>query len=414
MSDKDFVEKAAVKGLSRKKDQKAKSSQKPALPEKGSAEAEIHRQAAMAANIRLSEPDLPQKGGAEAAVHNMAAKGSAPAQGARLDFLALVLLIPLAIVGGVYAYSGKMRGDINALMTASDANPATPKSATNASPAASKNAKTDAAKTPAVKTPATKATAPAKLATAPANAPKTAPKTATKPLAKPAAKPAKARWDYKNTKWAALDPAFKTCGSGKSQSPINIVAGAPLSGPNFQFNYAPSSGKVINTGRAIRIELTKTAQGQANQLLVNGKPYDLIEFHFHTPGEHAINGRRAPMEVHLVHKNAQNQMAFVAIMINAGGTNQLIDHMPVPANKGDYSSSGGPNINPALLLPDNRRAFTYSGSLTTPPCTQNVGWVVLQSSLGVAPATLAKFQKIMGRNNRPLQPANGRGIYVAN
>ena len=179
-------------------------------------------------------------------------------------------------------------------------------------------------------------------------------KTAKKTAEKITTKTDKPHWDYKNTNWASLDPSFKTCGTGKSQSPIDINPNNLLPGPGFAFNYAPSTGRVLNNGHSIQVDLGKSAKGSLNQVLVNGKAYDLKQFHFHTPSEHTINGRRAPMEAHLVHKNAQGQLAIVAVMIFAGGQNQLIDQMPIPPKKGDYSTSGGPNINPALLLPRNQ------------------------------------------------------------
>ncbi len=411
MSDKDFVEKAALKGLSRKSGDKANNAKKSTLPEKGSAEAETHRQAAKAASAGLSEPDLPQKGGAEAAVHKLAAQGAKAEQGAGLGFLALVLLVPLAVVGVLYFYSGSQLVDVKSADKATNAKPAPTKPASKPATVASTKPGDKIAK------PTKPAPVPTKTALAP---PKIAAKTALTPAKTPIAmatktapKTGKPHWDYKNANWASLGPSFKTCGTGKSQSPINIIPNNPLPGPNFAFNYAPSSGKVRNNGHSIQVDLGKPSKTSGNQLLVNGKAYDFKQFHFHTPSEHTINGRRAPMEAHLVHKNAQGQLAVVAVMIFAGGQNQLIDQMPIPPKKGDYSTSGGPNINPALLLPRNRRAFTFTGSLTTPPCTQNVGWIVLQTPLMIAPRTLAKFQNIMGKNARPVQPANGRGIYTS-
>ncbi len=411
MSDKDFVEKAALKGLSRQTDDKPKPSRKQALPEKGSAEAEIHRQAAKAADMRFSEPDLPQKGGAEAAVHKLAAEGSKAEEGAGLGFLAFVLLIPLAVLGVLYTYSGGQQGNIKTADKGASTKPIPAKSATKpATVASAKPGDKITSPTKPAKVPTKTAVAPPKVAAKTALTPA---KTTTAAAAKTASKTDKAHWNYKNTNWASLDPSFKTCGTGHSQSPINIIPSNPLPGPGFAFNYVPTTGKVLNNGHSIQVDLGKPAKTTDNQVLVNGKAYDLKQFHFHTPSEHTFNGRRAPMEAHLVHKNAQGQVAVVAVMIFAGGQNKLIDQMPIPPKKGDYSTSGGPNINPALLLPRNRRAFTFTGSLTTPPCTQNIGWIVLQTPLMITPGTLAKFQKTMGQNARPVQPTNGRGLYVS-
>ena len=416
-----------------------KEEAKTPLPEKGSAEAEAHRQAlkSQSSKPKKSNP-IPQKGSAEAAAHNMASKaragdrsaddggdqGGSGKDGSGLGFLGLVLLLPLAIVGGLYGYAYYNK---NGATTSNVRKPvegkrmALPAPATALKKPATVKPATKSPKTPglAKTTGPTKSTAPAKSAkNSVTPAPKPVPKPAkTVTPAKPLAQKAKTaatgqaalQWDYSNTNWASLDPSFKTCGSGRAQSPINIVATPGNRGPNFHFNYFPSNGKVLNTGHSVQVDLAK-----GNQLLVNGTAYELTQFHFHTPGENAINGRRAPMEAHLVHKNNQGQLVVVAVMIKQGGANQLIDRMPVPPKKGDSSEAGGAFINPLQLLPGNRRSFTFSGSLTTPPCTQNVGWIVMQQPVFVSSATLAKFQRVLGKNARPLQPANSRAIYTSN
>lgn len=500
MSDKDLVQQAALRALSQssgkklgeedkspatpvvepapaktqktspeKNSQDTSTSDKAKLPEKGSAEAESHKQAALAAthNKEATKSTLPQKGSAEAAVHNMAAQEAAGKKSpntnqhkgeSSLGFLFLVLMLPLAIVGGLYAYATYMQ-DNNAPQsdknTADKATPKTPKSAAKIekTPAAPAPTPPSVAKpvmppvevTPPVEAPKPQASIPQKamspeaaasVAAAPTpastktapqptkptettpkikpatttEAPKnTEPKTVTQPATAEHAKTEKGHWDYESTDWASVDPAYKTCGTGNNQSPINIPMTAGNTGPQFQYNYALSAGKLHNNGHTVQVDLDK-----GNQLLVNGKAYDLIQFHFHTPSENRIHGKSYPMEVHLVHKNAENQLAVVAVMIDQGGTNELLSHMPVPAKKGDTISSGGANINPALLLPANRTGFTFSGSLTTPPCSESVGWIVLQTPIRVESETLARFQKVLGNNNRPIQPTNNRAIYNAN
>lgn len=464
MSDKDLVKKAALDALSRTSDEKPKKDKKDKKSVKASASASAPKKDAEStvnSDKKVSEKKtshndkLPQKGSAEAAAHNMAAKaasGQASKNGSKsggFGFLALAILVPVAVIGGLYAFTSSLPDAPEVISKATkNSTPApapalTSKSAQKTPPAApatkadksektTKTATNSTDKTPVtakpIKTPpktvATKTSkkaseakpvavakpmapvkpvAPAKpvAAVKPATPKPVTTKPAVPAIAKTAAKTDKPQWDYKSAKWGSLDPSFKTCGTGKSQSPINIIPGTQQAGPGFQYNYAPSSGKVINTGHGIQVNLDKNEQGKGNQLLVNGKPFDLVQFHFHTPSEHAINGRHAPMEAHLVHKDAQGQLAVVAVMIYSGGSNQLIDHMPVPANKGDFSKSGGPFINPALLLPANRSAFTFTGSLTTPPCTQNVGWVVMQNPLLVSPQTLQKFKKAMGKKQSP-------------
>ncbi len=451
MSDKDLVKEAALRALmspkvklSPKAPQKAKRDPGVATPskpaqktekkanksERDSAKAASHKHASQKKSIRLSEPEtaLPEKGGAEAAVHNLAAKaakGEIPVKPVRPKdpesggylFLAIALALPLLIVAGVYYYEAyELKKTTQAVQkqisqTSKSASKARSATSTGASPhvvkaaVTSKNSKNSG-------TVADHAAPPTPHETpASGKSANIAPHIATKP---DAGSPHKPHWDYKALNWASLDPSFKTCGTGLTQSPINIEAKSLQTGPNFQYNYFPSKGEIHNNGHSIQIDLTKSTQGFSNQLLVNGQPYDLIQFHFHTPSENHINGHSFPMEVHLVHKNAQGQLAVVAIMINGNGNNQLLDHMPLPAKKGDRLKSDRARFNPAFLLPNNRSTFTFTGSLTTPPCSENVGWIVMKSPISVSPATLLGFQKILGKNNRPLQASNNRAIYSGN
>ncbi len=430
---------AALEAAKSAKAQQGKKSE-VRIPEKGGAEAEVHKQAALEATKQAKEPPrpLPEKGAAEAAVHNMAAQaGAEKATGASsshpnsdegFGFLLLALLLPLAIVGGLYAYASHMQNKISKTMqAASNQSETASGTGEKSASAALENAARRVDPTLVDK----QNTTPAdnnlhKPATTKSN-PRVdaAPVTTTKPgddaqqgntpknTANPSDKTG-ASWNYQQTNWSALDPAYRICGEGSSQSPIDIRPGGNKSGPVFQYNYFPARGKVINTGPFVQIELLTASNTPAvNQLLVNGKPYDLKIIRFHTPGEHLVNGKAFPMEVQLIHENAWGQKAIVAVMVEAGATNPLIDHMPVPEQKGAFAQSDGAHINPVLLLPGDRRSWTFTGSLTTPPCTQNVGWIVLQSPLTVSADILAKFRKVTGKNNRPVQPANGRIIYNA-
>ncbi len=412
MSKKDLAGKAALKALKR--------------PEKGSAEAEAHRQAALeAANAKPeSEKKLPQKGSSEAYAHNLAAKealkssSSSPQQGksSGSGFLLLAVLIPVAAVVGLYFYS-KLEQNSQGSLTASSAISSNSSSSQRAAKTRSnslgltnplrsrKTLPTEKTAAPETSTGTRELTNSNQPVTLPLNADAKAHTTTT--LAKNAHGAGPSHWDYSSTDWALLDPAYKTCGAGKKQSPINIQTTTPLpTGPSFSYNYLPSAGKISNNGHTIMVNLAK-----GNQLLVNGNAYELLQFHFHTPSENRINNRSYPMELHMVHKNQQGQLAVVAVMIEAGPPNPLLDRLPLPSAKGQSTNSQGASLNPVLVLPYDRNTFTFSGSLTTPPCTQNVGWIVMKTPITVTPQTLARFQKVMGKNNRPVQPANRRTIF---
>ncbi len=398
MSKKDSAGKAAQEALKR--------------PEKGSAEAQVHRQAALeAANAKPeSEKKLPQKGSSEAYAHNLAAKEAQSASRAKGETtkesgswpLLLAVLLPVAAVAGVFFYAQQMQNNQGSLasLSADSSKQSASQRTANAHPVSLglTNPLRDRKKNPAEN--AMTGTIVAARVDKPHSL--TPP-----PSSKSAHGNGPSHWDYSSTDWALLDPAYKTCGASKKQSPINIQATTPLpTGPNFSYNYLPSHGKISNNGHTIIVNLAK-----GNQLLVNGNEYELLQFHFHTPSENRINNRAFPMEMHMVHKNRQGQLAVVAVMIQAGPPNPLLDRLPLPAQKGQSTNSQGNNLNPVLLLPYDRNTFTFSGSLTTPPCSENVGWIVMKTPITVTPQTLARFQKVLGKNNRPVQPANGRTIF---
>ena len=448
MSKKNITGDAALKALKRPQVEsksiagtKSTKAHKKALPEKGSAEAEAHKQAVLEAKKAELTParTLPQKGASEAYIHNLVAKENAKSKSAAspqnsdrkssgIGLLVLGVLLPMTAVAGLFMYSSHLK-KTNAPASKS-AQPENNQHQAASTIAANKPSKSMGLSNPLrdkQRPPASKPPTPpiqsgqsanqlpnnpwmknaTNSATIPTPSNTTMPATAPIPSKSESALEKPSHWDYSNTDWALLDPAYKTCGTGKAQSPINIEATTPLpTGPNFHYNYFPSPGKISNNGHTLIVNLAK-----GNQLLVNGQPYELVQFHFHTPSENKINSRTYPMELHLVHKNQQEQLAVVAVMIKAGPPNTLIDALPVPAKKGQAINIQRASLNPVLLLPYDRNTYTFSGSLTTPPCTQNVGWIVMKTPITVLPETLARFHKALGNNNRPIQPTNGRFIF---
>ncbi|MFZ3220880.1 MAG: carbonic anhydrase family protein, partial [Rhodoferax sp.] len=223
-------------------------------------------------------------------------------------------------------------------------------------------------------------------------------------------------WSYEGAEgpqvWSRLNPAFKLCAYGLRQSPIAIDDNASLQGPAeaLQFGYTPSTGTVVNNGHTIQVDV----QGD-NTLRVRGSTYQLRQFHFHTPAEEVVNGRRADMVVHLVHQNAEGQLAVVAVQLVAGEPNTLIDTVwtYMPLDTGDHVRIPAGLLNLGELLPTDQRYYQYMGSLTTPPCTEGVLWMVLKQPVTVSPSQLRLFTQIYANNARPVQPVNGRPVRDA-
>jgi len=139
-------------------------------------------------------------------------------------------------------------------------------------------------------------------------------------------------------------------------------------------------------------------------------PYKLLQFHYHTPSEHAFNGKRYAMEVHLVHKNANGNLAVVGVFIKAGNHNELLQQVldNISSTVNQTSIIKDVLINAATLLPENRGFFYYNGSLTTPPCSENVNWFVMRNPIEASSEQVNRFAQLIGKNARPLQPLNWR------
>ena len=212
--------------------------------------------------------------------------------------------------------------------------------------------------------------------------------------------------------WGKLKPEFNLCAIGKRQYPINIEDSSSLQGPAepLQFDYRPSSAAVVNNGHTIQVDV----QGE-NTITVRSSTFRLLQFHFHSPSEEQINFKRFPMVAHLVHKNAEGQLAVVAVLLEAGVANALIDkvwtYMPLEASDRVRMPQDLLNLNE--LLPADQRYYQFMGSLTTPPCSENVLWMVMKQPVSVSRSQIKLFTQIYPNNARPVQQLNGRTVRDA-
>jgi carbonic anhydrase len=212
--------------------------------------------------------------------------------------------------------------------------------------------------------------------------------------------------------WGKLKPEFNLCAIGKRQSPISIKEEATLQGPAepIQFHYAPSTGNVVNNGHTIQVNVAGD-----NSITVRNSSYKLLQFHFHTLSEEVVNNKRAAMVAHLVHKNEEGQLAVVAVLLERGEPNALINtvwtYMPLDTNDQVRMPAGAIDMNE--ILPADQRYYQYFGSLTTPPCTEGVLWLVLKQPLRISPEQFKLFSQQFPFNARPVQPVNGRPVRDA-
>lgn len=282
----------------------------------------------------------------------------------------------------------------------SDAKPSDAKAAAKPRPAA----KPKVAATPAAPMLAAANPAPASLP-APAMSP---PVMAAAPS--PAAPHPEPHWAYEGPDgpdtWAQLAPEFAACGSGHRQSPIDIREGIRLELEPISVDYRESAFRVIDTGHTIQANVSA-----GNFIRVMGRRYSLVQFHFHHPAEELIEGHQAEMVVHLVHKDSEGRLAVIAVQLERGERQPEIqavfNNLPLEKNE---ELPAAVRIDPAHLLPEDRRYYTYMGSLTTPPCTEGVLWIVMKQPLTVSPEQLALFSRLYPFNARPVQALAGRMI----
>jgi carbonic anhydrase len=225
---------------------------------------------------------------------------------------------------------------------------------------------------------------------------------------------AAAHWSYAGEggpqAWGALKPEFAACARGTRQSPIDIRGGIAVDLEPIRFDYRESTFSVVDNGHTVQANVAP-----GNSIQVMGRRYELAQFHFHRPSEERIEGRQFEMVAHLVHKDPEGRLAVVAVLLEAGPAQPVVQAVwnSLPLEKGEELQSHV-RIDPAQLLPADRRYYTYMGSLTTPPCSEGVLWMVMQQPVAMARAQIDIFARLYPMNARPVQAAAGRLIKQSN
>ncbi len=198
-----------------------------------------------------------------------------------------------------------------------------------------------------------------------------------------------------------------TCGTGKRQSPIDIRGGIKVDLEPIRFDYRNTEFRIVDNGHTVQVDV-----GEGNSITVMGRTYPLVQFHFHRPSEERINGKAFDMVAHLVHKDYDNNLAVIAVPLEKGMENPIIQTLwnYMPLEVGMDSTPPEVTIDLAKLLPEKRDYYTYMGSLTTPPCTENVLWMVFKNPIPVSPEQIGIFARLYPNNARPVQPINDRLI----
>lgn len=218
-------------------------------------------------------------------------------------------------------------------------------------------------------------------------------------------------WGYNGNNgpnnWSKLDSSFALCGEGKNQSPINITQTSNAQLPPLNISYAPVEPTIVNNGHTIQVDVPA-----GNTFSDGKKSYSLAQLHFHTPSENKINGKSYPLELHLVHKSQDGKLAVIGVMVEEGNTNPELAKLfqNIPANQGQKQKLTGTPVNVKKLLPSDQRYYQFVGSLTTPPCSEGVNWLVMQQPITASKEQIKEFQAVYPNNARPVQPTNNRPV----
>ncbi|ABA20597.1 Twin-arginine translocation pathway signal [Trichormus variabilis ATCC 29413] len=215
--------------------------------------------------------------------------------------------------------------------------------------------------------------------------------------------------------WGELSPDFALCQIGRKQTPIDLqiadVKDVHSSSQDLLVvNYQPTALHLINNGKTVQVNYPP-----GSYLKYAHQKFELLQFHFHHFSEHRVDGKLYDMELHLVHRSKSGDLAVMGIFLQAGAFNPTLQIIwdAIPQKQGTEKQIADINIDVSQFLPAQRRFFTYSGSLTTPPCSENVLWCVMATPIEASPAQIAQFSQTFPQNARPVQPLNDRLVIEA-
>lgn len=229
-------------------------------------------------------------------------------------------------------------------------------------------------------------------------------------------------WSYEGeagpAHWGTLSAKWSPCGEGKSQSPIDIDQTMKAELPEMRASFKPVQLKIIhhahmadaiNNGHTVQVNYT-----EGDVLSIGDEQFQLLQYHFHSPSEHTVGGKHYPMEMHMVHKSTEGKLAVVGVFIEEG------QHLPafdpiwsnLPKSQGTENHFESVTVDVNSLLPVSTTTYRYDGSLTTPPCSEGVKWIIMTTPIQLSAQQIGSFQNIIRGNNRPVQPLNGRVVVT--
>ncbi len=211
--------------------------------------------------------------------------------------------------------------------------------------------------------------------------------------------------------WGGLSEDYAACATGTAQSPIDLTQPGLASDTALSVDYASGPLEIFNNGHTVQIN---SAPGST---MNNGeKDYVLLQLHFHTPSEHTVDQLRFPLEAHFVHRADDGGLGVIGVLFEEGAHNDALSPVlaNMPQDVSELHKIDGVDFNPSDLLPADLAVYRYSGSLTTPPCSEGVAWHVAANVLPASSDQLNALRAVLGENARPVQPINQREITAPN
>jgi len=208
--------------------------------------------------------------------------------------------------------------------------------------------------------------------------------------------------------WGTLAPEYGACGIGREQSPIDLAKPIAALAGRPAVNWKPVPLEIVNNGHTIQVNC---ANGGGIEL--DGIAYDLVQFHFHHPSEHTIDGVPFDMEIHFVHRAAAGALAVLGVMVRNGEADTTLETIfRLMPPTGGATTRVETMLQPAALLPKDSASYRYAGSLTTPPCSEVVSWLVYRQPVSASVDQIDRFSRLFPNNARPPQPLNRRKLLL--
>ncbi|MBD2771282.1 carbonic anhydrase [Iningainema tapete] len=221
----------------------------------------------------------------------------------------------------------------------------------------------------------------------------------------------KVHWGYigesGSQNWGNLSAEFQLCKTGLQQSPIDLQGAIAAQLSAIEFDYQDSPLRIVNNGHTIQVNYES-----GSSIKLDGETFNLVQFHFHDPSEHTINKKPFDMELHLVHRSEAGALAVIGVLLKQGQHNAALQPIwdAFPNRNEPEQVVKTVKVNAGQFLPKNQKFYRYFGSLTTPPCSQGVNWIVMQQPIEISQDQIQKFANLISIDARPVQPRNNRFV----